>query len=168
MCVPSSVLDAYLGKAMGDICHHAPARAAPQHRGAQFIGHLIRAEFKRDSGCRACMPDGTDPAVVPMGVERLFHRCGRKGPWDERPMALDPCLVFVAPAMSVRHLEAGWMMACSPRNQVGLYAAGRVWWLGERRHAVVVDTVAAFFDQCGGRSPAARAAMEFLYGEIPA
>lgn len=167
MMATPSVLDAYLGKPMGEICCHAPARDLPHHRGAQFIGHVLRFEFGRDHGCSACQPQtGTGDAPA-MCVERLFHRTPRKGLWVRRPPELSPCLIFIAPATHVRCLGPNWMMACSPRNEVGIYWDGRIWTYQNDRARVVNEAESEFLARYCQAPYTRHRAVELLYGEIP-
>ena len=165
MMAKPAVLDAYLGKPMGEICRHAQSHEQAHHRGAQFIGHVLRFDFGCDQGCSGCLQDGGGAPT--MGVERLFHRAPRKGLWVRRPPELSPCLIFIAPSTHVRCLGENWMMACSPRNQVGIYWDGRIWTYQDDRARVVNEAESEFLVRCsqGARSP--YRALELLYGAIP-
>lgn len=167
MMATPSVLDAYLGKPMGEICCHAQGRALAHHRGAQFIGHVLRFDFGRDHGCSACQQDVGAGAAAAMCVERLFHRAPRKGLWVRRPPDLSPCLIFIAPGTHVRCLGQNWMMACSPRNEVGIYWDGRIWTYQDDRARVVNETESEFLTRHRQGPQYRHRAVELLYGEIP-
>lgn len=166
MATPS-VLDTYLGKPMGEICSHAPARALGHHRGAQFIGHVLSFEFGCDHGCSACQCGAAQGDPTVMCVERLFHRAPRKGLWVRRPAALTPCLIFIAPTTHVRRLGQQWMMACDPRNEVGLYCDGRVWTYDDERRRVVAEAEPDFLGRHTQGPRHRHRTLELLYGELP-
>jgi len=66
-------------------------------------------------------------------VDDLYNRCGRRGPWAERPMPLIYNLIFVTGASNVTN----GVMGDNPNKHVGIFHHPYVWDYSNKQDQVV-------------------------------
>jgi hypothetical protein len=149
-----SRLNAYLGKDIGKICPLGYASPHDNHC-AHFVSHALGYSFGYT--CRM-MKSGLGQAGS-LRVQEVFARCPSAGKWDEKPVVLMRCLVFITAASDV-HLSTRQMENVGKKH-VGILTDGLIWHYSNSRHQVVYQTP----EQFKHHFPAPHNSM--FYGQIP-
>jgi hypothetical protein len=144
----------YLGKEIGQICPLGYADPHDNHC-AHFISHVLGFTFGYTCGM---VKTGSGQAGS-IRVQEVFARCQSVGKWDDKPAAVNQCLVFITAAGDV-HLKTR-QMDNVPKKHVGILANGLIWHYSNSRHQVVNQTP----DQFKTHYPAPHNSM--FYGQIP-
>jgi hypothetical protein len=152
--VTRSVLDGYLGKPIAKICSRGFASAHENHC-AHFVSHALGfhfgftcADMKAGLGSKASIR-----------VHEVFHQCPSVGKWEEKPVVLIQCLVFITAAGNVD--LANRSMDNVPRKHVGILCDGLIWHYSNS-HQKVVNQAPEMFKH---HYPAPSNSL--FYGQIP-
>jgi hypothetical protein len=92
-------------------------------------------------------------------VHEVFHECRSVGKWEDKPVGLVQCLVFITDAGNV-HL-AHRTMDNVPRKHVGILYDGLIWHYSNSQQKVVNQTPDLFKHHYPAPSNA------LFYGQIP-
>jgi len=152
--ITAQQLDSYLGKSIGAICPNGYTTSA-DHHSAHFVSHVLG--YNSGITCQM-MGNGRGPGAT-IRLQDLFSHCKSAGVWSLRPATLSPCLVFIARASSVNLAAKSWSNA--PRQHVGIYMNGFIWYYSNSRQQVIKATPSQFKLQY----PASDTAM--FYGSLP-
>ncbi len=158
--IDRSILDAHLGKDIGKICGIGYDKPHDNHC-AHFVSHVLGFRFGYTCGGlkrpETLHQIGGDVASIK--VQEVFGKCTSVGKWEQKPVVLVQCLVFItAPSdvnLTTRHMEN------VPRKHVGIFSDGLIWHYSNSHHKVVNQTP----EQFTHHYPAPHNSL--FYGHIP-
>lgn len=152
--ITKATLETYLGKKIGQIC---PLGFDDPHENhcAHFISHVLG--FRFGYTCANVKNGSGSPATV--RVQEVFGRCTSPGKWEQKPIVLIQCLVFITAAGNV-HLSTHTMDNV-PKKHVGILCDDLIWHYSNSQHKVVNQTPEEF----GHHYPAPNNSM--FYAQIP-
>ena len=149
-----SVLDGYLGKSIGQICAIGFDDPNDNHC-AHFVSHVLGFHFGYTC---ANVKNGSGHAAS-IRVQEVFGKCPLVAKWDDKPVVLVQCLVFITGAGDV-HLSTHTMDNV-PKKHVGILSDGLIWHYSNSQHLVVQQTP----EQFKKHYPAPHNSL--FYGQIP-
>jgi hypothetical protein len=135
--VTPALLDALVGKSIGNICHNGFTNANDNHC-AHFVSHVLGLQF----GVTCRMMGKPTQAGANLRVQEIFPRCPSVGSWASRPIVLINCLVFITRASNVD--VRGKTMTNVPRKHIGIYHSGWIWHYSNVQDKVVKQSPGQF------------------------
>lgn len=141
--VSAAILDAYVGKGMGEICaNHFDSPS--QNHCAHFVSHALGLQLGLLCGD---MEYATRRTGASIRCDEVFNRLASRGPWASAPGVTDGLLCFVTNPGNVTNN----VMANVPQKHVGIVWGGAVYNFGNTQHMVRKEpTVEAFRTRLDG------------------
>lgn len=132
-----STLDGFLGKGIGQICPLG-FDAPHENHCAHFVSHVLGFNFGYTC---ANVKRGLGHAAS-IRVHEVFGRCPSVAAWEQKPVVLIQCLVFITGAGDV-HLSTRTMDNV-PKKHVGILCDSLIWHYSNSQHKVVNQTPEQF------------------------
>lgn len=140
--VTTVILDALVGKGIGEICENHFDSASQNHC-AHFVSHVLGLRLGLTCGGMTFRPPSRGASIR---CDEVFNRLSQRGPWASAPALTNGLLLFATSSSNVINNQ----MANVPRKHVGNIFGGAVYNFGNSDHKVRKEaTIEAFRSRMG-------------------
>ncbi|MCW7538400.1 hypothetical protein OOT46_11170 [Aquabacterium sp. A7-Y] len=159
-------LNEVLGKHISHLCPFSLGQMNGENHCAHFVSHMLGYEFAETCKNLKFTDKKRSERGATIRVNSLFNAASHTGQWDDKPLHLSSCLLYVTLSSNITQAGHRIMMGTQRQKHIGIFIDGRVWHYSNLSDKITVDPLPDFVRKFTHAYRTAGSTVQFFYGDF--